>query len=235
MRRNTITRLVGLCAVLGGIAFVVAYFIPWMPETGSREGGRIDDLYWLASIISLAIFVIVTAALLYAIVRFRARPGDEEDGKPIHGHTRLEMVWTAIPAALVTAIAVSSAVVLVKNEDLESGHRVVEVRAAQFAWSFTYPDLGITTGELRLPVGEQVELELESDDVIHSFWVPEWRVKQDVVPGTLQRLIVTPTKTGSFALICTELCGLGHAVMRAHAIVMAPEEYDAWAAETAAG
>ena len=235
MRRNTITRLVGLCAVLGGVAFVVAYFIPWMPETGSREGGRIDDLYWLASIISLAIFVIVTAALLYAIVRFRARPGDEEDGKPIHGHTRLEMVWTAIPAALVTAIAVFSAVVLVKNEELESGHRVVEVRAAQFAWSFTYPDLGITTGELRLPVGEQVELELESDDVIHSFWVPEWRVKQDVVPGTLQRLIVTPTKTGSFALICTELCGLGHAVMRAHAIVMAPEEYDAWAAEAAAG
>ena len=109
------------------------------------------------------------------------------------------------------------------------------MRAAQFAWSFTYPDLGITTGELRLPVGEQVELELESDDVIHSFWVPEWRVKQDVVPGTLQRLIVTPTKTGSFALICTELCGLGHAVMRAHAIVMAPEEYDAWAAEAAAG
>ncbi len=235
MRRGTITRLVGLSAVLGGVAFVVAYFIPWMPEVGSREGGRIDDLYWLASIISLAIFVIVTAALLYAIVRFRARPGDEEDGKPIHGHTRLEMVWTAIPAALVTAIAVFSAVVLVKNEDLESGHRVVEVRAAQFAWSFTYPDLGITTGELRLPVGEQVELELESDDVIHSFWVPEWRVKQDVVPGTLQRLIVTPTKTGSFALICTELCGLGHAVMRAHAIVMAPEEYDAWAAEAAAG
>ena len=235
MRRGTITRLVGLSAVLGGVAFVVAYFIPWMPEVGSREGGRIDDLYWLASIISLAIFVIVTAALLYAIVRFRARPGDEEDGKPIHGHTRLEMVWTAIPAALVTAIAVFSAVVLVKNENLASGHRVVEVRAAQFAWSFTYPDLGITSGELRLPVGEQVELELESDDVIHSFWVPEWRVKQDVVPGTLQRLIVTPTKTGSFALICTELCGLGHAVMRAHAIVMAPEEYDAWAAEAAAG
>ncbi|MCC6223828.1 MAG: cytochrome c oxidase subunit II [Thermoleophilia bacterium] len=221
----------GLSAVLGGAAFVVAYFVPWLPESGSREGGRIDDLYWLASIISLAIFVIVAAALVYAVVRFRARPGDDEDGQPIHGHTKLELVWTAIPAGLVTAIAVFSAVVLVKNEDARAGHGVIEVRAAQFAWSFTYPELGVTTGELRVRLGEQVELKLEADDVIHSFWVPEWRVKQDLVPGTTQRLLVTPTRTGTFALICTELCGLGHAVMRAHAIVLEPAEFDAWAAE----
>lgn len=231
MRRSTITRLVGLSAVFGGIAFVAAYFVPWLPENGSAEGGRIDDLYWLASIISLAIFVIVAAALVYAVVRFRARPGDDEDGKPIHGHTKLELVWTAIPAGLVTAIAVFSAVVLVKNEDARAGHRVIEVRAAQFAWSFTYSDLGVTTGELRVPLGEQVELKLEADDVIHSFWVPEWRVKQDLVPGTTQRLLVTPTRAGTFALICTELCGLGHAVMRAHAIVLEPGEFDAWLAE----
>ena len=231
MRKSMIIQLAVMGVVIGAASMAAALYIPWLPDIGSKEGGRIDDLYLLASIICLVIFAIVASVSLYAVIKFRARPDDEEDGKPIHGHTGLEIVWTIIPAALVTVIAIFSGVALVKNEDLKADHRLIEVKAAQFAWSFTYPDLDITTGILRVVEGEQIELRMESEDVIHSFWVPEWRLKQDVVPGTVQRLIVTPTRTGSFPLICTELCGLGHATMRTTAIVLSRADFDRWVVE----
>jgi cytochrome c oxidase subunit 2 len=235
VRKGTIIQLVVLGVVIGAVVSVVAFVIPWMPELGSKEGGRIDDIYLMTSIICVAIFAVVGAWLLYSVVKFRARPDDDEDGKPIHGHTRLEVFWTAVPAALVTVIAIWSGIVLVKNEDLPADYQVIEVKAQQFAWSFTYPDLDITSGQLHVPIGKTVELRMQSDDVIHSFWVPEWRVKQDVVPGTVQRIVVTPTKEGTFPLICTELCGLGHAVMRSSAVVTTQVDYDAWVKEQQSG
>ena len=241
MRRSLIIQLLVLCVVIGAISAAVAIFIPWMPELGSVEGGRIDDTYWLATIISLVIFTIVFSVSVYALLKFRAKPDDDEDGKPIHGHTTLEVIWTAIPTVLVTAIAVYSAVVLVKNEETPAGTPVIEVEAEQFEWSFTYPELGVTTGVLYVKQGEKIELLMTASDVIHSFWVPEWRVKQDVVPGTEQKIVVTPTKAGKFPLICTELCGLGHSTMRASAVVLSEADYEKWlqtqrgAAEAGAG
>jgi cytochrome c oxidase subunit 2 len=233
VRKGLVIQLIVLGVVCGAVATVIAIFIPWLPELGSEEGGRIDDVYWLTTIICLVIFAIVAAASIYAVVRFRAKSeDDDEDGKPIHGHTGLEIFWTAVPAALVTVIAIYSGIVLVKNEELPAD-RVIEVTAAQFAWSFTYPDLGVTTGVLRVPIGEKVKLEMQSQDVIHSFWVPQWRVKQDVVPGMVQPYIVTPTKLGRFPLICTELCGLGHSTMRAQVIVLSKADYAAWEQEQA--
>ncbi len=232
MRKGLIIQLVVLGVIVGALSTLVAVFIPWLPELGSEEGGRIDDVYWLTTIISLAIFSLVAAASIYVVVKFRAKSDDDdEDGKPIHGHTGLEVFWTAVPATLVTVIAIYSGIVLVKNEQLPADHRTIEVTARQFAWAFTYPDLGVTTGVLRVPVGEKLELEMESEDVIHSFWVPEWRVKQDVVPGTTQRYIVTPTKLGTFPLVCTELCGLGHATMRARVEVLSKADYEKWERE----
>jgi cytochrome c oxidase subunit 2 len=137
---------------------------------------------------------------------------------------------------LVIVIAVFSAVVLVKNEDNAEGRPVINVKGWQFAWEFRYPELGDTyVGEMHVPVGVPIELQLESPDVIHSFWVPEWSIKQDVVPGTVQRILITPTKVGTFPIICTELCGLGHSTMRSRVIVQTQEEYDAWLAEVKAG
>jgi len=231
VRKSPIIQLVLLGVVIGAAAMVAALAIPWLPDVGSKEARRVDDLYLLTSVICLVIFAIVAAASLYAVIKFRARPGDDEDGKPIHGHTGLEALWTAIPAALVTVIAIYSGIVLVKNEDAVPNHRVIEVKAVQFAWSFTYPDLGVTTGVLRVPVGEQVELQMESEDVIHSFWVPEWRLKQDVVPGITTRYLITPDKPGAFPVICTELCGLGHATMRTSAVVLSSAAFDAWIEE----
>jgi cytochrome c oxidase subunit 2 len=234
VRKSLIIQLVVLGVVVGAISAVVALYIPWLPDLGSEEGSGIDDLYLFASIICLVVFAVVAAVSIYAVLKFRARPDDDEDGKPIHGHTGLEITWTAIPTALVTAIAVYSAVVLVNNEDLKPDHRVIEVQAVQFEWSFTYPEAEVTSGELHVPVGEQIEFQMEAEDVIHSFWVPEWRLKQDLVPGTRQRVIVTPNQEGTFTLVCTELCGLGHSTMRAIVVVESRAEFDSWLADAKA-
>jgi cytochrome c oxidase subunit 2 len=228
VRRSLIIQLVLLSVVIGAISAAIAIFIPWLPELGSVQGGRIDDTYWLATIISLVIFTIVFSVSVYTLIKFRAKPDDYEDGKPIHGHTTLEVVWTVIPAVLVTAIAVYSAIVLVKNEDAPANTPAIEVEAEQFEWQFTYPELEVTTGVLFVEQGKTIELQMTAADVIHSFWVPQWRVKQDVVPGTVQKIIVTPTKLGRFPVICTELCGLGHSTMRTTAVVLSSSDYAKW-------
>ena len=135
-------------------------------------------------------------------------------------------------------MSVFSAVALARAERLPAGsdgYTRIDVTAAQFAWSFTYPELDRTEGELVLRVDEPVELILTANDVIHSFWVPEFRMKQDAVPGIETRTVITPTKEGSYDVICTELCGIGHAVMRARVRVLSDEDYEAWAAEGEGG
>jgi len=211
-------------------ATAVALFIPWLPPLESKEGERIDFVIWLSVAICIAVFSVVAAVLIYSVITFRARPDDDSDGPPIHGHTGLEITWTAIPAVLVTIIAIASAVALAENGHLKANRLQVDVTARQFAWSFKYPQYGnFETTELRLEEGRQVELNLKALDVIHSFWVPEFRQKQDAVPGITTHLPITPTKVGTDTLICTELCGLGHALMRAKVIVMRPADFQRWA------
>jgi cytochrome c oxidase subunit 2 len=226
-------RLVVIGLAMSAAALIVALFVPWLPTPASREADRVDFVFWFVSGISIAIFGLVAAVILIAVWRFRARPDDDSDGAPIHGHTGLEIAWTALPAVLVTAISVVSAVALAKNDTLPRRHVTVEVVGQQFVWSFTYPKYhDLHSAVLRLPVHESAELLITAprNDVIHSFWVPEFRQKQDAVPGLVRRLIVTPTRTGTWSVVCTELCGLGHAVMRARVVVMKPEAFTAWAA-----
>ena len=221
--------LVGVA--VGGALALVAVLIPWLPEADSTEAAKVDDVYWFVTIICIAIFALVAGVSVYSVWKFRAAPDDEDDGSPIHGHTGLEVVWTAVPAALVTAISIYSGIVLVQVEKIPADHRVIDVTAQQFAWSFKYPEAKITSGQLALPINQPVELKLSSKDVIHSFWVPEWRMKKDAVPGIETNVIVTPTKLGTFTVICTELCGLGHATMRAKALVLSQEGFDRWIQE----
>jgi cytochrome c oxidase subunit II len=224
--------LVVVGAVVAAGTAAVAVLVPWLPEQASVQRERMDPLFWLVTWISVAIFALVAAVIVYAAVRFRARPDDDSDGVPIHGHTGLEVVWTAIPALLVLVIAVFSSVVLYRNERVSDDALNVRVTTQQFAWTFEYPD-GTASGRLGLPVGRDVVLELRSRDVIHSFWVPEFGQKQDAVPGIRTRLVITPTRVGTFPVICAELCGLGHALMRSFAIVMEPDEFEAWLEEQA--
>jgi len=239
VRRGSIVQLVAIGAVCGAGAALVALLIPWLPHAASEQAGRIDFVFWFVTTICIAIFALVAAVILYSVVKFRAAPDDDSDGPPIHGHTGLEIVWTAIPAALVTAISIVSAVVLAKNEDLPHASAaspnplrplVVDVMAQQFFWTFKYPGFGnLTSSTLRLPIDVPVKLRITSVDVTHSFFVPEFGQKLDAVPGSVNTLAVTPDRLGTFPVICTELCGLGHALMRSQAQVMTSEKFRSWA------
>ncbi len=235
MRRGSILRMVTIGVVAGVVTALVAVLVPWLPTSASKEMDRIEFVFWFATVISVAIFALVTAVLVYMVVKFRAAPDDESDGPPIHGHTGLEIAWTVVPAVLVTAIAVVSAIALSRNSDAGPNPVQVHVVAQQFAWKFEYPGSGVTSGRLVLPVGRSTQLELASLDVIHSFWVPEFGQKSDAVPGITTRLVITPTRLGTFPVICTELCGLGHATMRSEVQVVPQEEFDAWLAEQKGG
>jgi cytochrome c oxidase subunit II len=237
VRKRSIIQMTLVGLAVGAVLAVVAIFIPWLPDQASSEAGLIDNAYWLVTIICVVVFAVVAGVSVYAVWKFRAPPGDLEDGSPIHGHTGLEIAWTVIPVVLVTAIAVYSGVALAQTEDIPDDHRIVEISAQQFAWTFTYPGVKLqdgqplASGELVMPVDEAVEFQITSEDVIHSFWVPEFRMKQDAVPGITTRTYVTPTQVGTFPVICTELCGLGHSTMRSRARVLTAAEFDRWVEE----
>ena len=255
MRRGSIVQLVLLGMLFGGAAAAVALLVPWLPDPASKQADRIDFVFWFVTAICIAIFALVAAVIVYSIIHFRARPDDDEDGPPTHGNTGLEIVWTAVPAALVTAISIVSAVVLAQNEHLPSAsastsraaqHSTVDglckprsadplkplvvcVIAQQYTWLFKYPSYhNATSATLHLPLGTTAQLQLQSLDVIHSFWVPEFSQKQDAVPGLLTKLVITPNRLGTFPVICTELCGLGHALMRSEAIVTSEDKFLSW-------
>lgn len=219
--------LVLIGAFAAAITAGVAVLVDWLPQQASVQRERIDFVFWLTTWISVGIWALVVAVIVYAVVKFRARPDDDSDGAPIHGHTGLEIVWTAVPALLVVIIGVASAVVLWQNDRAADDALVVRVTAQQFAWTFEYPD-GTVSGSLGLPVNRDVVLDLGAREVLHSFWVPQFGQKQDAVPGIRTRVVVTPTRVGTFPVICTELCGAGHALMRSTALVMEPDEFEGW-------
>ena len=229
MRRGAIVALISIALVVAAITTSIAYFVDWLPEQASEERQGIDLVFWVTVAICIFVFAIVAAVSIYAGVKFRVRSDDESDGPPIHGHTGIEIAWTAVPTILVTIIAVLSAVVLAQNDSAKGDPMRVEVLAQQYAWQFTYPDQGgIKATNLYLPIDRSTKLELTARDVLHSFWVPEFGQKQDAVPGIVTSIVITPTKTGEYRLICTELCGLGHALMRTRAIVLSQSDFDAW-------
>jgi cytochrome c oxidase subunit II len=230
MRRGAVLQLTLLALIIGGLTMGVALIPVWLPPAASEQSDRIHFVFWYVTIICVAIYAIVAAVLIYAPWKFRAAPGDDSDGLPIHGHTGLEIAWTAIPFALVTSMGIVSAVVLARNDRTGPDPLRVNVTAQQFAWTFEYPQHNkLTTTVLRLPVDRPALLTLRALDVLHSFWVPEFSQKQDAVPGIRTKVTITPNKVGTYSIICTELCGLGHATMRSTAIVMSKEGFDTWA------
>ena len=236
MRRGSIVRITIYGVLAGILASVVAVLVPWLPTSASEEMDRIEFTFWFTTVICIAVFAVVAAAIVYSVLKFRVQPEDESDGPPIHGHTGLEIVWTAIPAVLVTAISVVSAIVLAKNDDAGPNPLRIAVTAQQFAWKFEYPgEAKVTSGQLVLPVDQPVKLTLRSVDVIHAFWVPEFGQKSDAVPGIETTLVITPTRVGEYAVVCTELCGLGHSTMRAGVRVVRRSDYDKFLADASAG
>jgi cytochrome c oxidase subunit II len=230
--RKGIVQLVAIGVVIGVALTLVALLFQWLPTSASEEFDRIQALYWFATVISIVIFSLVTAVIIFSVWKWRVPLDDDADGPPIHGHTGLEILWTAVPALLVLAIGIFSAIVLARNGEAGNNPMEVEALGQQFAWKFTYADYDdLESGQLVLPLGQEVRFTMRSVDVIHSFWVPNFGQKMDAVPGIETEILVTPDELGEFEVVCAELCGLGHATMRAAARVVEPAEFDAWVEE----
>jgi cytochrome c oxidase subunit II len=225
--------VVGLIASAIGIAAGLA--IEWFPESASTQAGPIDHLYDVLIWTSVPIFVLVTMVVLFSVLKFRMRPGEENlDGPPIHGNTRLEVVWTAIPAIILVVLCAYAWIVLVDIEEAKAGEMRINVTGQQFAWSYEYPQSGgkpIKSSQLYLPVDRPVRFYVKALDVIHDFWVPAFRMKVDAVPGIETRYRITPNRIGTYPVVCAELCGLGHAVMRSTVRVMTAADFNTWIAE----
>src|SRR3954451_20157492 len=234
--------IVGVVASILGVA--LGLLIDWFPPAASTQADQIDTLWDVLLIASVPVFVLVTTVIGFSVLNFRMRPGEEDlDGPPIHGNTRLEVIWTAIPAILIVGLVTYAYVVLrdiEKTPALAAGQkeRGVQVFGEQFAWTFVYKEGARTfrSAQLSLPADESVKFDVQSKDVIHDFWVPDFRMKIDAVPGTTTSYRVTPKSSaiGPHQIVCAELCGLGHAFMRQTAHVMTKPQFAAWVRKTSA-
>jgi cytochrome c oxidase subunit II len=234
-RRTTMQMVVvGLIASILGIALGLA--IDWFPAQGSAQAAKVNTLWDVLIVCSVPVFVLVTTVVLFAAWNFRMQPGQEHlDGPPIHGNTRLEVIWTAIPAIMLVSLVTYAYLVLhdIEKAPASGVERQVAVNGQQFTWTFSYNEHGkkFTSARLYLPIGESVKFNVRTVDVLHDFWVPDWRMKIDAVPGITTRYRITPTKlTGpdGYPVVCAELCGLGHAFMRQTAYVLPKDKFDAW-------
>lgn len=197
-------------------------------------GGSIDALYRTIFWWAVGVFVVVEAAVLYVIVRYRDRPGAGEPAH-LHGSTVLEIAWTLAPVVVLVSIAVPTIRTIFRTDgDAPADAMIVEVVGHQWWWEYRYPELGIVTAnELHLPQGREAALALTSADVIHSFWAPKLAGKRDAQPGRITRMAFTPDSLGTFLGQCAEFCGESHANMRLRVIVQTPEAFAAWAARQA--
>src|ERR687896_1205829 len=230
--RAQVRTMLSIGAVASVLGVALALLIDWFPVPASTQAGPIDTFWDVLLIASVPVFVLVETIVLYCAIKFRMRPGEElKDGPPIHGHTRLEVIWTAIPAILLVGLCTYAYVVLTDIEKAEANTMEVRVVGEQFTWTFDYRgDDGeeIASPQLYLPADTPVNFTVQSKDVIHDFWVPAFRMKIDAVPGIDTHVRVTTTdRMGEFPVVCAELCGLGHSTMRQSAHVMTEDDFQA--------
>ncbi len=230
MKSNLIVRLLIIGAVLLAAGFVAGVANPFLPARASAEAAATDNLFNIMIGIGTIIFLIVEGALVYSILKFRRKPNDETDGPNMHGSTALEITWTVIPSIIVAYLAFASFQVFTQTLNPRDGEIVVKVLGQQFQWVFDYPHdpnkQYRTSDTLVLPVDKPVRFEIAAKDVMHGFWIPEFRIKQDAVPGRITEVRVLPTLKGDFSVVCYELCGTGHGVMRNAVKVVDAGEYD---------
>ena len=221
-----------LLLVIGGL--IIAESVPLItPPQASAESAQVDNLFKVLLAIGGAIFLLVQGAIVFSVIRFRAKQGDDSDGAAMHGNPTLELVWTAIPAVIVLILSLLSFQVWVSITSAKDNEMLVETVGSRFNWSFSYevPDEDITVNSrtLHTYVGQPVRMTLQSTDVNHAFWIPAMRIKQDLLPGYTTEVRFTPTLPGEYPVVCAELCGGGHGDMRATVMVHPDEEtYLAW-------
>lgn len=233
-RSLTVAAVAALIAIAIGI--YLSFAIHWFPVEASTQAHNTDRLYHVLVIASIPIFVLVVAVILYSVWQFRMKPGEElKDGPPIHGNTRLEVIWTALPAILLLGLVAYSFVILYDNEKKPAGVPEIQigVTGQQFFWSYEYPS-SVTGGaplksyQLYVPDGDTIYFNMRSKDVIHAFWIPAFRLQEDVVPGITTHYRATPDRLGTYAVVCNLLCGVGHSLMRSAIHVVPRAQFQAW-------
>ena len=222
-------------------ALAAKYTAWWLPDNVSTFGSQIDKTFYLILAITTTVFFLVETTLLVFLIKYRSRPGQKATF--IHGHHTLEIIWTIIPACILVWLALyqrNSWIEIKQNFPAEKDAFVVETSGQQFEWHFKYPGLDKKLGtsddietinQLHVPVNVPVLLKIRSKDVIHSFFLPEFRLKQDAVPGLIIPAWFKPLKTGVYDIACAELCGLGHFRMRGFLTVHTQEDLDKTLAE----
>jgi cytochrome c oxidase subunit II len=247
VKSNRIVTVIIIGVVLIAIGVFVGLTAQWMPIQASAESKSVDTLFNVMLAIATVVFLIVEGGIIYSIVRFRRRAGDDTDGPADHGNTALEITWTAIPAVIVFILTIYSYKVFSDIQAQQPDETVIGVHGQQFQWNFSYSyekftdltdeqnqvaEANMNSNELHVPVGRPVRVEITSTDVMHGFYIPEFRIKQDAIPGHVTSTRFTPTLIGKYQVMCSELCGDGHAKMSTLSWVFVedPADYDKFVA-----
>lgn len=219
--------IVGVLVVVTTVVMgIVLNAVLPMPDPASTQATTVDWLFRLHMWLIAILFALVVVFMVYSFVIFR-RGKRTDDGEHFEGNTGLEVAWTVIPLVVVVIFAFIGVQTLMAVTATPPDELVVKVTGRQWAWSFEYPD-GTQSAELVVPVNKNLRMEMTAPDVIHSFWVPQWRIKQDLVPGLTTTVHYTTDQEGEFPLMCNQVCGLSHTTMVANVKVVSEQEYTAW-------
>jgi cytochrome c oxidase subunit 2 len=212
----------------------------WLPENVSTYGAEIDRMFYIIYYVTMIAFILVAVAMIWFLIKYRRREGGR--AKYTHGNNTLEVVWTIVPAIILVILAIMGQSSWGKIKiDMPPGEIHVNVHAKQFNWDMTYPgpdkkfgtkDDVTLENEMHVPVDKVVRIDMTAKDVIHSFFVPNLRLKQDIVPGRVIPAWFEATKPGTYEIPCAELCGFGHSGMNGRLVVHSPEDYSAWVKKT---
>ena len=256
MFNKNLNLIIIICAIIG-LSFWIGLNVNLLPKEASINAPIYDELFKILFIIGLILFIGMTIIVIYSLFKFRRKKGQLGDGIALEGNLSLEILWTVIPSIVVLIVGLYSYNIYDRmggmkelnhnhhmidnnsekiwagisqktNNQMSSKNVNIEVSAMQFAFLFNYPDGDFISGELHVPVNEEISMKMESKDVIHAFWVPEFRIKQDIIPGQPTILNFTPTRVGKYPIICAELCGPYHGGMRASIIVEDLSDYEQW-------
>ena len=253
---NKSSYLIFIISGVIGISFWIGFNANLLPTEASINAPIYDELFKILFIIGLILFIGMSLLVVYSLIKFRKRKGQIGDGIALEGNLKLEIIWTVIPSIIVLFVGLYSyniydrmggmnelnhdhslmgnnsekiwAGISQSNNNLSLIDTNIEVSAMQFAFLFNYPKGDFISGELHVPVNKEISVKMESKDVIHAFWIPEFRIKQDIIPGQPTVLNFTPTKVGKYPIICAELCGPYHGGMRASIIVEEQSDYENW-------
>jgi cytochrome c oxidase subunit II len=255
MKLSTILTL-GAIAIVTLLAslWIAQQSYSWLPVQAAAESVLIDNLFAFLVFLGTLIFLSVTGFIIYCVATGTVSRFDTRDGPPIEGNVKLEIVWTAIPIVLVLVIAGFSYQTYEKMDvrgpmDIVHLHMgtepayaapfagqpkdAIEVNAKQWSWAFRYPNQNITSAELHLPLNHRIHLVMHSDDVIHGFYIPAFRLKQDIIPNKTTEFEFTPIREGKYRLSNSQFSGTYSAIMQTTVVVESPEQYSQWLADAA--